>query len=434
MADEKKEIDYTLANPDTLTKYKTAAEIANKVLSSVTGLIKEGATILSICEEGDKLLEEETSKVFKGKDIKKGVLKNFPPGGSRAANGFLYNWEISQEGDLLKGGSAMLGVSFPTTVSPDEIITPLTPNPHDTTTPEWAIKPGQVLKIQLGAHIDGFAAIIGSTVIVPASEGAEPEITGEQADLLLATHYINQAFLRLILPPSLHPGAEEGKEVKPPTQSKINSILSSIAKTYGCSLVENTTSYQFDRNEIEGKKKIIVAPTDGMKGEGSPEVGEVWGVEAAVALGDSGKLKVSELKPTLYRKTETTFQLKRPTSRQVFTEVKSKFGNFPFSSRHLSDQKTAGFGLLECTRNNLLRQYEILVEKEGKITSKDFSVVAITKKGLSIISAPPAIDLEKVKSDKQITDEEILKLLEIPIAAPKKANKKKKKAGAGADE
>ncbi|KAF3915372.1 hypothetical protein AA313_de0206653 [Arthrobotrys entomopaga] len=387
---------YTLANPDTLTKYKTAAEISNKVLNAVVELVKEGSTVLSLCEEGDKLLEDEISKVFKGKDIKKGI-------------------------------------SFPTTVSPNEIITPITPNPNDTNTPKWEIKAGQVLKIQLGAHIDGFAAIVGSTVVVPAAEGADAEITGEIADLLLATHYVNQAFLRLILPPSLHPGAEEGKEVKPPTQTKINSILNTIAKSYGCSLVENTTSYQFERNEIEAKKKIILAPAEHMKGEGHPEIGDVWGVEVAVALGESGKLKVSEHKPTLFRNTGTTFQLKRPTSRQVFSEVKSKFGQFPFSSRQLSDQKAASFGLVECTRGNLLRQYEILVEKEGKATSKDFSVVAITKKGLSIITAPPAIDLEKVKSDKKITDEEILKLLEIPIGAPKKANKKKKKAGAAAE-
>ena len=29
--------DYTLNNPDTLTKYKTAAQISNKVLEAVTG-------------------------------------------------------------------------------------------------------------------------------------------------------------------------------------------------------------------------------------------------------------------------------------------------------------------------------------------------------------------------------------------------------------
>jgi methionyl aminopeptidase len=30
-------VDYTLNNPDTLTKYKTAAQISHKVLETVTG-------------------------------------------------------------------------------------------------------------------------------------------------------------------------------------------------------------------------------------------------------------------------------------------------------------------------------------------------------------------------------------------------------------
>jgi hypothetical protein len=32
-------VDYSLANPDTLTKYKTAAQITHKVLDTVTGAI-----------------------------------------------------------------------------------------------------------------------------------------------------------------------------------------------------------------------------------------------------------------------------------------------------------------------------------------------------------------------------------------------------------
>lgn len=46
------------------------------------------------------------------------------------------------------------------------------------------------------------------------------------------------------------------------------------------------------------------------------------------------------------------------------------------------------------------------------------------------MAAPPSIDLEKVKSDKKITDEEILKILEKPLAKStggKSKNKKKKK-------
>lgn len=46
------------------------------------------------------------------------------------------------------------------------------------------------------------------------------------------------------------------------------------------------------------------------------------------------------------------------------------------------------------------------------------------------LSAPPTPDLSKYKTDKKITDEEILKILEQPTAKPagdKKKSKKKKK-------
>ena len=66
--------DYTLANPDTLTKYKTAAQISHKVLEAVTALCHVDAKIVEICQKGDQLLEEEISKVYRGKKIAKGLL------------------------------------------------------------------------------------------------------------------------------------------------------------------------------------------------------------------------------------------------------------------------------------------------------------------------------------------------------------------------
>lgn len=65
--------DYTLNNPDVLTKYKDAAVIAHKVLEAVSKLAVDGATILSLCQAGDKMLDEETAKVHKGKKISKGM-------------------------------------------------------------------------------------------------------------------------------------------------------------------------------------------------------------------------------------------------------------------------------------------------------------------------------------------------------------------------
>ena len=61
---------------------------------------------------------------------------------------------------------------------------------------------------------------------------------------------------------------------------------------------------------------------------------------------------------------------------------------------------------------------------------------AITKNGITKLGGPPALDLDKIKSDKKIEDEEILKILEQPLARStgNKKNKSKKKKTTGGDE
>jgi methionine aminopeptidase len=204
----------------------------------------------------------------------------------------------------------------------------------ETADAETTLKQGEAVKIQLGAQIDGFGTIVCNTILVPAEKSKKEEIKGRDADLLLATHYANELLLRLLVPPGLlASGTEEEKKKaaaqKGPSQAKINQLLEKVAKAYDCNLVENTTSWLFERNEIEAKKKLVLAPGEGQKGEGIPEIGEVWGVEVGLSLG-SGKIKMLENRPTLHRRTAVTYALKRPSSRQILSEIVKKFGTFPF--------------------------------------------------------------------------------------------------------
>ncbi|PNS20709.1 Curved DNA-binding protein [Sphaceloma murrayae] len=394
MAEAPAEVDYSLANPDTLTKYKTAGQISQKVLETVAGWCTEGAKILDICQRGDKLLEEETAKVYKGKKITKGF-------------------------------------GHPTTISPASYVTPYTPLVSDTEEAERTLKAGEPVKIQLGAQIDGFGTIVCDTVIVGGGDAAE-----RQADLLLATYYCNELLMRTIVPPGLlATGTEEEKKkaqaaAKPYTQSKINTLLEKVAKAYECNIVENTTCWMFDRNDIESKKKIIFSPGDGVRGDGTPEIGEVWGLEVGLSLG-SGKVKNLPDRATLHRRTATTYGLKRPSSRATLSEIVKKFGTFPFSLRQLEDERAAKVGVVECVRGGVVRQYEVIGDKDGEPVSRLFTTIAVTKNGVVKLAAPPALDTAKLKTSKKITDEEILKLLEQPIAKPSsskpKKNKKKKK-------
>jgi len=395
---EEAEIDYSLNNPDTLTKYKTAAQISHKALQAVVGWCVEGATILSVCQKGDQLLEEETGKVYKGKKISKGI-------------------------------------GHPTTVSPTSFVTPYTPLSTDADEAAIALKPGDIIKVQLGAQIDGFGAIVCDTIVI--AKGGNETPTEAESNLILATYWANELLLRLLLPPGLlATGSDEEKKKaaaeKPITQSRISNLLQKVAASYGCSIVESTTSWLFERNEIEGKKKIVLSPGEGVKGEGTPEVGEVWGVEVGVSAG-TGKVKTLENRPTLHRRTTTTYALKRPTARQILSEIKQKFGTFPFSLRQLEDERAAKMGVVECVRGNVLRQYEVVGDKDGEPVARLFSTIAITKNGLTRLAAPPAPDLNKYKTKNEITDEEILKILGRPLSkagGSKNKNKKKKKKSA----
>ncbi|KAF2195471.1 hypothetical protein K469DRAFT_722697 [Zopfia rhizophila CBS 207.26] len=382
--------NYTLANPDTLTKYKVAAQISQKVLQEVAGWCVEGANIVELCERGDKLLEEEVSKVYKGKKVAKGI-------------------------------------GHCTTISPSSYITPYTPLKSDTEEAATTLKAGECIKIQLGAQIDGFCAIVCDSILV----GAADEISGRQADLILATYYANELLLRLMLPPGLVlAGTEEEQKKaaaqKPYSQAKITQLLEKVVKSYDCNLVESTTIWLFEHNEIEAKKKIILAPGEGVKGEGLPEVGEVWGVEMGVSLG-SGKVKTLSNRATLHRRTATNYGLKRPTSRATLSEIVKKFGTFPFSLRQLDDEKAAKVGVVECVRGGVLRQYEVVGDKNNDPVARLFTTIAVTKNGITRLAAPPVPDLSKYKTDNKITDEEILKILEQPIGKTSTKNKNRKK-------
>ncbi|KAJ4392221.1 hypothetical protein N0V93_005846 [Gnomoniopsis smithogilvyi] len=400
MATEEKEVDYSLNNPDTLTKYKTAAEISEKVLAAVKDLCVAGEKIVDICEKGDKLLEEEVAKVWRGKKVQKGF-------------------------------------AHPTTVSPSSYVTPYTPLRSDEKEAAIELQEGEPVKIQLGAQIDGFASIACDTIIVPAKDKAQDVIEGRTADVMLATYYANELLLRLMLPPGvLASGTDEEKAkaaaAKPKTQGQMNALIEKVAKSYEVNIVESTTSWLFERNEIEGKKKIVISPSDGSsKGDGSPEVGDVWGVEMGMSLG-SGKVKQLDQRATLHRRTAVPTPLKRPSSRKIYSEVQKKYNLFPFSLRQFEDEKDAKIGAIEPVRAGAFRQYELVGEKDNSPVVRTWTTIAITKNGITKVGAPPAWDLTKFKTDKKITDEEILKILEQPLSKNKGKKKKAKTASAEA--
>jgi methionine aminopeptidase len=122
----------TIAEDIVVTKYSMAGEMANRVLQCLLKEAIAGKSVLSLCELGDRLIVEETGKVFKKeKEMKKGI-------------------------------------AFPTCVSVNNCICHFSPLRSDL---DVVLSDGDVVKIDLGIHIDGFIAAIAHTVVVGMSPG-----------------------------------------------------------------------------------------------------------------------------------------------------------------------------------------------------------------------------------------------------------------------
>ncbi|KAF9357191.1 Proliferation-associated protein 2G4 [Mortierella sp. NVP85] len=373
--------DITIANSDVLTKYQVAADITNRVIAQVVAACVDGASILELCVNGDKAIEEGTKTVY-------------------------------TKGKLSKG------VGFPTCISVNHVIchfSPLAGEPEGTQT----LKNGDMVKVELGAQIDGYGAIAATTVVVGASK--ENPIKGKQADVLMAAHHAAEAAIRLIRPNLAN--------------SPVTDHVQRIATAYGCKPVEGMLSYQQEKNVIDGKKQIILNPTEGQRQDFEKctfAENEVYCVDIIVSSGE-GKTKSSSTRTTIYKKTSTNYSLKMQTSRAVLSDIAKKFGQFPFNLRQLEDERKARMGLLECTKHNVVANYDVMEEKEGEFVAQFLFTVCLIPSGpLRITNSP--IDLEIIQSEKKIEDEEILKLLATEVRPKKKANKKKKAATAGEEE
>jgi len=363
----------TIADDLVVTKYKMAAEIVNKVLKELCEAIKPGGSVRDMCIQGDQRLVEETSKAFK-KDKK-----------------------------LVKG------IAFPTCISVNNCICHYSPL---TTEADTIFADGDMVKIDMGAHIDGFIAVVAHTLVIGAS--ADSPVTGKKADAILAAHLASEAALRLVKP---------GNETYEVTET-----VSKIGEAFDCKPVEGMLSHQLEQNKIDGEKTIIQNPSEAQRKEHEKyefSLHEVYAVDVLISSGE-GQGREKDAKITIYKKTEDTYMLKMKTSREFFSKVSKQFGTMPFNLRSMDDEKKARMGVHECVTHKLIEPFQVLYDKEGAHVAQYKFTVLLMPNGPHKITGLP-FDEALYKSEKSLTDGEILKLLKTS-ANPKAAKKKKKAA------
>jgi len=403
MADDENQEELTIATDLVVTKYKMGADIVNLLLKELEGMCNDGASVKEICEYGDTKLSEETTKVYKKeKEMKKGI-------------------------------------AFPTCLSVNSCICHFSPLKSDD---DVLLKDGDMVKIDLGCHIDGFIAVAAHTLIVGASK--DNKVTGRKADVMLAAHMAAEAALRLVKP---------GQH-----NDTVTDAIGKIAETYQCIPIEGMLSHQLKQHVIDGEKSIIQNPTEGgSKKHRSTgtfeereldiskdktrtskahercefEMHEVYAIDVLISTGE-GKGREVGSRTTVFKKREGIYNLKMKTSRQFISDVEKKYGIMPFTLRSFEDETKARMGVKECVKHDLLEPYPVLWEKNNEFVAQfKFTVLLMPNGPMKITGLP--FESEFYETEHSIQDEEIKTLL-ATSASHKKAKKKKKIAEKKAQE
>nr|CAH8853014.1 unnamed protein product [Trichobilharzia regenti]CAH8853016.1 unnamed protein product [Trichobilharzia regenti]CAH8853018.1 unnamed protein product [Trichobilharzia regenti] len=376
MSDQESDIEQDVLDDTIVNKYKMAAEVTNAVLLELVDRCVDGASILELCELGDKRINEKVSQFFKKeKEMKKGI-------------------------------------AFPTSISLNNIMCHYSPIDGEENDPV-EIKNGDLVKINVGAHVDGYAAIVGHTMVVGASQNNK--VTGKKADVIVAAHTAAEAILR-----TLRPNIEN---------TRASEVVGKATLDFNCHPVEGMQCHQMKRLIYDAEKSIVFSPTEEQKKtieKCTFDTNDVWNVDIIVSTGD-GKPREHKARTTLYKKNETLYQLKMKASRQIYSEIANKCLAYPFNIRALEDVKKARLGITECIKHGVIQPLSVYCEKDEEFVAQFRFTVLLMPNGPMKVTGLP-FDSSLYKSELKVKDQDIKELLAQPV---KIQSKKKKKSETG---
>ncbi|KAG5550585.1 hypothetical protein RHGRI_015514 [Rhododendron griersonianum] len=272
---EEKELD--LSSPEVVTKYKSAAEIVNKALQLVLSECKPKAKIVDICEKSDSFIREQSGNMYK--NVKKKIER---------------------------------GVAFPTCISVNNTVCHFSPLASD----ETVLEEGDILKIDMGCHIDGFIAVVAHTHVLK-----DGPVTGRQADVIAAANTAAEVALRLVRP---------GRKNKDVTDA-----IQKVAAAYDCKIVEGVLSHQLKQFVIDGNKVVLsISNPETRVDDAEFEENEVYAIDIVTSTGEGKPKLLDEKQTTIYKRAvDKNYHLKMKASRFIFSEISQKFPIMPFTAR-----------------------------------------------------------------------------------------------------
>lgn len=259
------------------------------------------------------------------------------------------------ESKILNEGA---GLAFPVNISINEIAAHFSPKHND----KLIFQRGDVVKLDIGAHIDGYIADTALTVEVE-SEIYSELIKSSKESLDVAVDFMK-------------PGVN---------LADIGAAVEKTITSYGFKPIENLTGHSMQRYLLHAGVSI---PSVGKTANNATlKAGDVIAIEPFATTG-AGYV-ISGAGSNIYLcKNSVNFRLIRDSrSKLMFDKVKKHFRTLPFAQRWFEERfSNSDIVLRKLSFLGLLKHYPQLIDAKKGIVSQAEHTVILTKDGCEIIT------------------------------------------------
>ena len=289
-----------IMDDDVYDAYREAGVLARTVLHRGAGLVKEGASLLEMVEATEAMVTE------------KGAFLAFP-----------------------------LNVSFNEAAA------------HDTAMPgdERTFARGDLIKVDLGVHIDGYIADTALTVDL-----------GDHAPLVEASRAALEAAIAVV-----RPGITTGE---------IGAAIQATIEEHGYKPVANLTGHGLDHYNLHTRPTI---PNIAMSGGAVIEEGTVFAIEPFATTG-SGKIGEAA-RMEIYQQIAAR-PARLPSARRILETARPRQG-LPFALRWVPGDKIE-IGLSTLVRNGILHAFPVLHDIPESFISQAEHTLIVTEEGCEV--------------------------------------------------
>ena len=327
-------------------KYRQAGIIAQNALSVVISQLHKGIgeqSVGEVCRMGDEYIMAQAARCFK---------------------------TVTEK-----------GVARPVEICKNDFVSGIAPDAHDTFQ-AGIVSEGDVVKVTLGVHIDGFTVMAGHTVIIREEQPPAAPVVGPDANSAIAAYLATEAVVSLLSSVisdthSLHHVEVTGRVVR--------QVVEDIAAAFGSMVVpgsrvrrikrfvagqptvrDSLPNVEWREHSEDDETKLV----EELDAQFQAKPGHTYLIDISMAprLEQDGYIKLAEVPsigsaiegPSIYTRDHTvTYQLRTAAGRQLLGAADKQLSVFPFKLGYLANLSNLSInqirlGVNECVQRHLL--------------------------------------------------------------------------------